>query len=61
MASVTRTDFQLNFLKHIIVRIDFQGILETEMEKILMLIKPYLKTKGFSRYIQQMHSKIEFL
>ncbi len=59
MAAVTRTDFQFNFLKHIIVRIDFQGILETEMEKILMLTKPFLKTKGFSRYIQQMQSEME--
>lgn len=59
MTSITRTDFQFNFLKNIIVRIDFQGVLEVEMEKILMLIKPYLKDKGFSRYMRKMSNEIE--
>ncbi|MCI8465352.1 MAG: TIGR04255 family protein [Lachnospiraceae bacterium] len=59
MTSIARTDFQFNFLKNIIVRIDFQGVLEAEMEKILMLVKPYLKSKGFSRYMQRMSNEIE--
>ena len=59
MTSITRTDFQFNFLKNIIVRIDFEGVLEAEMEKVLMLIKPYLKDKGFSRYMRKISNEIE--
>ena len=58
MTSITRTDFQFNFLKNIIVRIDFEGVLEAEMEKVLMLIKPYLKDKGFSRYMRKISNEI---
>ncbi len=59
MTAIRRTDFQFNFLKNIIVRIDFQGVLETEMEKILVLVKPYLKDKGFSRYIPKQNNEIK--
>lgn len=59
MTSITRTDFRFNLLKNIIVRIDFQGVLEVEMEKILMLIKPYLKDQGFSRYMRKRSNEIE--
>lgn len=58
MTSIKRTDFQFNFLKNVIVRIDFQGVLEAEMEKILMLVKPYLKEKGFSRYTKKRNNEI---
>lgn len=58
MIDIARTDLHFNFLKNIIVRIDFQGVLEAEMEKILLPIKPYLKEKGFSRYMKKTNNEI---
>lgn len=45
-----RSDLKKNFLKEIIMRLDFQGVLQAEMERILMEVKPYLKGKSFNRY-----------
>ena len=45
-----RSDLKKNFLKEIIMRLDFQGVLQAEMERILMEVKPYLKEKSFNRY-----------
>lgn len=53
MRNVARREFKFNFLKQIVVRVDINGVLEAEMEKILLLIKPYLKSNGFSRYTQK--------
>ena len=50
MASVLRTELKYNFLKNIIVRLDFQGVFEPELEKILPSVKPYLREIGFNRY-----------
>lgn len=58
MVSIRRSDFQFNFLKNVIVRIDFQGVLEAEMEKILVPVKSYLKDKGFSRYVKKRNNEI---
>lgn len=43
---IERNYFKQNFLKEIIIRLDFQGVLQAEMEEILMKVKPYLKTKN---------------
>lgn len=59
MSAIKRTDLKYNFLKNIIVRIDFQGVFEPEMEKLLPLIKPYLKSKNFSRYERKKNNQIE--
>lgn len=59
MPPVTRTDLHYNFLKTIIIRIDFQGVFEPEMEKILLQIKPYLKAKSFTRYEKKTTNQIE--
>lgn len=55
---IERNYFKQNFLKEIIIRLDFQGVLQAEMEEILMKVKPYLKTKKFNRYEQKIKSKV---
>ena len=59
MPPVFRTDLHYNFLKNIIVRLDFQGVFEPEMEKILPLVKPYLKEKAFKRYEKKTNKQFE--
>lgn len=59
MGPIVRTDLHFNFLKNIIFRIDFQGVFEPEMEKILVLVKPHLKSKGFSRYLKKKNNEIQ--
>ena len=45
-----RNQLKKNFLQEIIIRLDFQGVLQPEMEKVLLIAKPYLKEKSFKRY-----------
>lgn len=59
MASISRSEFHHNFLKSVIVRLDFQGVLETEMEKVLVNIKPFAKERGFSRYAEMNANQID--
>lgn len=56
--SIARTDFKHNFLKEIIMRLDFQGVFQAEMEKVLVAVKPYLKEKAFTRYEQKITNQI---
>ena len=46
---ITRNQFRKNFLKEVIMRLDFQSILQTELEAVLSSVKHYLKTKSFTR------------
>lgn len=59
MGDVNRTDFKYNFLKSIIVRLDFTGVLESEMEKVLIHIKPFAKDRGFTKYIEKITGQID--
>ena len=45
-----RNQLKKNFLKEIIMRLDFQGVLQAEMEKILIKVKPYLNDKAHSHF-----------
>lgn len=56
--NVERKSFKYNFLKQIIIRLDFQGVLHAEMENILLEVKPYLKEKKFNRYEQKVSNEI---
>lgn len=47
---IKRSSFKHNFLKQIILRLDFQGVLPDEIENILKNVKIYLKQKEFNRY-----------
>lgn len=57
---ISRSDLRYNFLKNIIVRLDFQGIVDSEIEHILPIIKPYVKSKGFNRFEEKTNSQISF-
>lgn len=57
-SSVSRNDLKRNFLKEIIMRLDFQGVFTTEMESVLVAVKPYLKEKSFTRYEQKITNQI---
>lgn len=59
LKDINRSSFKHNFLKQVIIRLDFQGVLQAEMDKILMQVKPYLKEKGFNRYEQQINNEID--
>ena len=52
-----RNQLKKNFLKEIIMRLDFQGVLQTEMEKVLLRVKPYLKEKAFNRYNEKVNNQ----
>ena len=54
---IERNQLKKNFLKEIIMRLDFQGVLQAEMEKILIKVKPYLKEKSFNRYNEKINNK----
>ena len=53
-----RTSFKYNFLKSVIFRLDFLGVLQPEMEKVLMVIKPFLKSEGFNRYDERIENSV---
>lgn len=55
---ITRNDLKKNFLKKIIMRLDFQGVLQAEMESIILKVKPFLKGKGFNRYEEKAVNQI---
>lgn len=52
-----RSQLKKNFLKEIIMRLDFQGVLQAEMEKVLLKVKPYLKEKAFNRYNEKVNNQ----
>lgn len=46
-SDVKRQDFKHNFLKTIIVRADFQGVFDPEMEKVLPEVKAWAKNREY--------------
>lgn len=54
-----RIDFKRNFLKEIILRVDFQGVFQKEMESILIESKRFLKEHGFNKYEEKNTTNIE--
>lgn len=58
IAGIKRESFKFNFLKQIIIRLDFQGVLQAEMETILLQVKPFLKERKFNRYEQKINNEI---
>ena len=57
-SKIKRSDLKKNFLKEIIMRLDFQGVLQAEMEKVLLDVKPYLKSKHFDRYQEKVNNQV---
>lgn len=55
---IGRTDLKRNFLNEVIMRLDFQGVFQAEMESVLIKAKLFLKQKGFDRYIEKVNNQI---
>lgn len=55
---ILRSNLKKNILKEVIIRLDFEGVLQAEMEKILLPAKPYLRKKGFNRYEEKISNQI---
>lgn len=55
--SIERSQLKKNFLNEIIMRLDFQGVLQAEMEKVILEAKPYLKGKSFDRYNENINNQ----
>ena len=47
---INRESLKFNFLKKVIVRLDFQRVLDSQMGNFLDIVKPYLSEMGFNRY-----------
>ena len=54
-----RKEFKRNFLKEIILRVDFQGVFQKEMENVLIKSKSFLKEYGFNKYEEKNTTNIE--
>jgi len=54
-----RNAFKNNILKQVIMRLDFQGVLPTEMENVLIPVKSFLKENGFTRYDKRIENELE--
>lgn len=57
---VERKDIKYNFLKKIIIRADYNGVLERELEKTIEIIKPILKRYGFDRFDEGVINEVDF-
>lgn len=58
MATITRDGLKNNFLKNTILRLDFQNVLEKDMETIVSLVKEYAKNRDFNKYEEKMSGDI---
>lgn len=58
--TLTRTDLKHNFLKTIIIRFDFSGISEPELESVISKIKPILFEKGYNRLSIELATEMDF-
>ena len=47
---IDRTKIKRNFLKEIIIRLDYQGALQAEIDSVVIAIKTFLKDNSFNRY-----------
>lgn len=57
---IKRNDFKYNFLKKIIIRIDYTGILELELEQTIMELKRFLHGAGFVNFKESYINEVEF-
>lgn len=57
---INRTDIKYNFLKKIIIRVDYNGILERELEKSVEHLKNILKNNNFDRFYESFINEVDF-
>lgn len=53
-----RQEIKFNFLKNIIMRLDFQGVLPAELEKVIIKAKAILKEAGFNRFSERIDNAV---
>lgn len=58
MPPITRKDLRYNFLKNIILRLDFQGVFDSEMDCVMRKVKTLAKESGFLKYEEKTASQI---
>ena len=58
--SFHREDIKYNFLKQIIIRFDFTGMDESELDEVLREVSPALKDKGYVRRTKEISKKMDF-
>ncbi|MEG2246657.1 MAG: TIGR04255 family protein [Peptostreptococcaceae bacterium] len=58
--NIKRSNINYNFLKKIIVRVDYNGILERELEKTVGQLKDILKGKNFIRFEESYINQVDF-
>lgn len=58
--SLARSDLKHNFLKTIIIRFDFNGISEVELDSTITDIKPLLYSKGYDRLSIELATEMDF-
>lgn len=58
-SNIKRSDFKYNFLKQIIMRLDYEDALDSELDKAISPVKHYLKGHNFNRYSTRFDNEIE--
>ncbi|MGL4874533.1 MAG: TIGR04255 family protein [Clostridium sp.] len=58
--NVNRSDIKYNFLKKIIIRVDYNGVLERELESTIEGIKRELKKYKFDRFTEGVINQVDF-
>lgn len=58
--SVERKDFKYNFLKKIIIRFDYNGILDLDLETTIVNLKDFLYDSGFISFKETYISEVDF-
>lgn len=57
---VKRENLKNNFLKNIIVRFDYTGISEVELDSIIAKVKPIFKTDGYNKLKEEYLTEMDF-
>ncbi|HUM84788.1 MAG TPA: TIGR04255 family protein [Lachnospiraceae bacterium] len=55
----SRQDLKFHLVKNIILRLDFQGVMPVELEKIVVDVKKTLKAEGFNRLNENIENSVE--
>lgn len=59
-SGITRENLKNNFLKNVIIRFDYIGITEVELEAVLTKIKPILREHGYDRLRNEYTTELDF-
>lgn len=57
---VKRENLKNNFLKNIIVRFDYTGISEVELDSIIAKVKPIFKNDGYNKLKEEYLTEMDF-